>query len=222
MELNKVHNMDCLEFMKTLPDKCVDLLLTDIPYDGVNRKSAGLRNLDKGLADVMTMSIENMMSEFIRITKGSGYIFCGWGQISEIVDILKENKISTRLCCWRKTNPSPMNGQVIWLSGAEYCVYFKMPNATFNEHCKNVVWDFPSGRGKVHPTEKPIKLFEYLIKASSNENDTVFDPFIGSGTTAVASKMNGRNYIGCELSKEYYEVCLNRINGQGGTLFNQD
>lgn len=220
MELNKIHNIDCLEFMKTLPDKCVDLLLTDIPYDGVNRKSSGLRNLDKGLADVMTISIENMMSEFIRITKGSGYIFCGWGQISEIVDILKENKISTRLCCWRKTNPSPMNGQVIWLSGAEYCVYFKMPNATFNEHCKNVVWDFPSGRGKVHPTEKPIKLFEYLIKASSNENDIVFDPFIGSGTTAVASKMTSRNYIGCELSKEYYEVCLNRINGQNSTLFN--
>lgn len=127
---NCIYNADCLDLMPHIKSKSIDLLLTDIPYDGVNRKSAGLRNLDKGLADVMTMSIENMMREFIRVTKGSGYIFCGWSQISEIVDILKENKISTRLCCWRKTNPSPMNGQVIWLSGAEYCVYFKKPNAT--------------------------------------------------------------------------------------------
>ena len=173
LELNKIICGDCLEVMKDIDDKSIDMILTDIPYDGVNRKSNGLRNLDKGKADIMTITIEDIMRQFIRISKGSGYIFCGWSQISYIVDILKENKISTRLCCWRKTNPSPMNGQVIWLSGAEYCVYYKMPNATFNEHCKNVVWDFPCGRGKVHPTEKPIKLFEYLVKVSSNENDTI-------------------------------------------------
>ena len=101
--LNQIINADCLEVMKELPDKSVDLVLTDIPYDGVNRKSQGLRNLDKGLADVMTISIKTLMSELIRIVKGSGYIFCGWGQISEIVNILKENGISTRLCCWKKT-----------------------------------------------------------------------------------------------------------------------
>lgn len=210
METEIIHG-DSLQKMKSLPSKSIDLLLTDIPYDGVNRKSAGLRNLDKGLADIMTMSIENMMSEFLRVTKGSGYIFCGWSQISEIVDILKENKISTRLCCWRKTNPSPMNGQVIWLSGAEYCVYFKMPKATFNAHCKNVVWDFPSGRGKVHPTEKPLKLFEYLVETSSNKGDVVLDPFAGSGTTGVACKNLNRKYILIEKEQEYIDIINQRL-----------
>jgi site-specific DNA-methyltransferase (adenine-specific) len=148
----------------------------------------------------------------IRVTKGSGYIFCGWEQISPIIGVLKDLKISTRLCCWRKTNPSPMNGQVIWLSGAEYCVYFKKKNATFNQHCKNVVWDFPSGRGKVHPTEKPLKLFEYLVESSSNEGDTVFDPFAGSGTTAVASHNLNRNYVVCEINPEYVEIIKTRID----------
>jgi len=209
--INTVIQGDCLEKMQYIDTNSIDLLLTDIPYDGVNRKSNGLRNLDKGLADVMTISIESMMFQFIRITKGSGYIFCGWSQISEIVDILKDNKISTRLCCWRKTNPSPMNGQSIWLSGAEYCVYFKKKNATFNQHCKNVVWDFPCGRGKVHPTEKPLKLFEFLIESSSNVGDLVCDPFAGAGTTGVACKNTGRNYILIEKEPEYIDIINKRL-----------
>ena len=211
LEKNSVIQGDCLEVMKDIPDKSIDLLLTDIPYNGVNRKSNGLRNLDKGKADILNISLGDLMKEFIRVVKGSGYIFCGWSQISEIVDILKDKGISVRLCCWRKTNPSPMNGKVIWLSGAEYCVYFKFPNATFNEHCKNVVWDFPCGRGKVHPTEKPIKLFEYLVKASSKVGDIVLDPFAGSGTTAIACKNTNRNYILIEKETEYIEIIKKRL-----------
>jgi DNA modification methylase len=212
--INKVIQGDCLEVMKDIPDKSVDLLLTDIPYGGVNRNSNGLRNLDKGKADIVEFSLQEMMNEFLRVTKGSGYIFCGWEHISELISILRENKISQRLCVWRKTNPSPMNGQVIWLSGAEYCVYWKNKNATFNEHCKNVVWDFPSGRGKEHPTEKPIKLFEYLTSVSSNENDIVLDPFAGSGTTGVACKNLNRNYILIEKEPEYIDIINKRLNNR--------
>ena len=211
MNTNKIIQGECLEEMKKISDNTFDLLLTDIPYGGVNRKSNGLRNLDKGDADVLDVSLEDITRQMIRITKGSGYIFCGWEQISEIISILRELKISNRLCCWRKTNPSPMNGQVIWLSGAEYCVYFKKPNAVFNEHCKNVVWDFPCGRGKVHPTEKPLKLFEYLLKASSNENQSVIDPFAGSGTTGVACKLNHRNYTLIERNPEYIKLINERL-----------
>ncbi len=208
----KLYNADCLEILKTLPDKSVDLVLTDIPYGGVNRESNGLRNLDKGKADICDFELRDMMVEFIRITKGSGYIFCGWEQISELIGILRENKLSNRLCVWKKTNPSPMNGQSIWLSGAEYCVYWKNKNATFNEHCKNVVWEFPSGRSKIHPTEKPLKLFEYLMKTSSKENDTILDPFMGSGTTGVACKNLGREFIGIELYEKYFKIAEERIN----------
>ncbi len=211
MNINNIDNADCIEVMDRMESNSVDLLLTDIPYNGVNRKSNGLRNLDKQEADIMTFDLTKFMQESIRIVRGSGYIFCGWGQISLITDFLTQNKISTRLCVWRKTNPSPMNGQSIWLSGAEFAVYFKKPNATFNEHCKNCVWDFPSGRGKVHPTEKSLKLFEYLVKASSNEGDIVFDPCMGSGTTIVAAKALNRNYYGIELKPEYFKMAQDRL-----------
>lgn len=197
--------------MGIMPSNSIELLLTDIPYGGVNRKSNGLRNLDKKDADTFTMDMQQLVREMVRVTKGSGYIFCGWEQLSEIVSIIRELGISNRVIVWKKTNPSPMNGQSIWLSGIELAVYFKKPNATYNQHCKNCVVDFPSGRGKVHPTEKPLKLFKHFIEISSNPGDTVFDPFMGSGTTAVAAKQLGRNYYGCEISPEYMKIINARL-----------
>jgi len=86
-----------------------------------------------------------------------------------------------------------------------------MPKAVFNEHCKNVVWDFPCGRSKIHPTEKPLVLFEYLIKVSSNLDNTILDPFAGSFTTAVAYENLKRNWICIEKEKEYCEIGRKRI-----------
>lgn len=212
LKMNNIYNGDCIELMKEIESNSVDLLLTDIPYDAVNRKSNGLRNLDKGDADIFNVNMLEMLNQFIRITKGSIYIFCGWGQLSEILEYLASNKLSTRLCVWEKTNPSPMNGKVIYLSGIEPFVYGKFPKATFNAHCRNTVFRYPSGRGKVHPTQKNLKLFEELVKISSNEGDIVLDPFMGSGTTCIATKQLNRNYIGIELSEEYCKIAYDRIN----------
>jgi site-specific DNA-methyltransferase (adenine-specific) len=203
---------DCLEVMKDISDKSIDMILTDIPYGVVNRVSNGLRNLDKGLADVLDFSLGEMVTKFCRVTKGSMYVFCGTEQVSDIRKQMVLNGLSTRLVIWNKTNPSPMNGQHIWLSSIECCVYGKFKNATFNEHCKGSVLNFPCGRGKVHPTEKPLKLFEYIVRVSSNENDTILDPFAGSGTTGVACKNLNRNFIGIELDPEYFKVAEKRIN----------
>jgi DNA modification methylase len=209
---NKIFNQDCLDVMREMNNDSIDLLLTDIPYGGVNRKSNGLRNLDKKDADIFTMDMQLLVKEMVRVTKGSGYIFCGWEQMSKIVSIVRELGISNRIIVWEKTNPSPMNGQSIWLSGVELAVYFKKKNATYKQHCKNVVVRFPCGRGKVHPTEKPLKLFKHFIEISSNEGDVVFDPFLGSGTTAVGAIELNRKYIGVELSQEYFKVAQNRID----------
>ena len=203
---------DCLEVMKDISDKSIDMILTDIPYGVVNRVSNGLRNLDKGLADVLDFSLGEMVTKFCRVTKGSMYVFCGTEQVSDIRKQMVLNGLSTRLVIWNKTNPSPMNGQHIWLSSIECCVYGKFKNATFNEHCKGSVLNFPCGRGKVHPTEKPLKLFEYIVRVSSNENDTILDPFAGSGTTGVACKNLNRNFIGIELDPEYFKVAEKRIS----------
>ena len=204
-------NTDCMKFLAERGSKSVDLVLTDIPYGEVNRKSNGLRNLDKGKADIVTFNLTELVDELCRVTKGSIYIFCGTEQVSEIRRRMVENKMSTRLCIWEKSNPSPMNGDKIWLSGIECCVYGKFPKATFNEHCKNTVFKFPCGRNKIHPTQKPIELFERFILASSNEGDIVLDPFMGSGTTGVACKNHNREFIGVEKDEKYFELAKERI-----------
>lgn len=205
---------DSLEVMRGFADKSFDLVLTDIPYNEVNRESNGLRSLDKEGADVLGMSLQDLTNELVRITKGSVYIFCGQMQISFLASMLRQEGLSTRLIIWEKTNPSPMNGEKIWLSGIEACVFGKFPNATFNEHCKNTVLRFPSGESKVHPTQKPIELFRRLIAASTNEGDTILDPFMGSGTTLVAAKYLNRNATGIEISPKYCEIARKRLSQQ--------
>ena len=213
MEINKLYNINCMEFMKDLPNNSVDLILTDIPYGEVNRKSNGLRNLDKHKADEVTFLLSDFLSELNRIIFGSIYIFCGTEQVSEIRGTLIKYGFSTRLIIWEKTNPSPMNGQHIWLSGVECCVYGKRKGAVYNGHCNNTVLRFPCGRNKLHPTQKPLDLIKQLIEFSSNKSGLVIDPCMGSGTTGIACKELERDFIGIELDKEYFEIAKNRIEG---------
>ncbi len=204
---------DCLERMKEIPDNSVDMILTDIPYGEVNQKSSGLRALDKGVADECSIDLDEMILECIRICKGSFYIFCGTQQISVIVTLFKHNKLTTRVGCWEKSNPSPMNGTKLWLSGMEFCVFARKPKAVFNEHCKKALWRHPSGKSKIHPTQKPTALMEQLILASSNEGETVLDFTAGSFTTGVACKNLNRKFIGIEMDDKYFEIGKNRILG---------
>ncbi len=202
---------DCLELMKQIPDGSVDVVLTDIPYNEVNRKSSGLRKLDKGLADSSVFSLDDFCTDTVRVTKGSIYVFCGTEQVSDLRKNFVNLGMTTRLGIWEKTNPSPMNGQRLWLSGLECCVFARKSNATFNEHCKNPIWRFPVERSKIHDTPKPVKLFEHLMLASSNPNDLILDPFAGSGTTAVAAERTGRRWICIEKQPEYFYPALARI-----------
>lgn len=209
----KLYNGDCIEVMKDIPDFSVDMILSDIPYDEVNQKSAGLRKLNRGNADKATFNLDDFMKGIINKFTGSCYIFCGIGQISEIDKFFRSNGLTTRLCQWEKSNPSPMNGTRLWLSGSEFCVFARKPKSVFNRHCQKPIWKFPVGRSKLHPTEKPVKLLEYIIESSSNKGDIVADFTMGSGSTGVAAKNTNRNFIGIELDKEYFEIAQNRILG---------
>lgn len=204
-------NGDCLELMKNIPDGSVDCVITDIPYNEVNRKSNGLRNLNKEKADIGNFDLKNLSYTLCNKTNGSIYIFCGINQISAIRESFQENSLSTRLIIWEKNNPSPMNGDKIWLSGIECCVFGKKSNATFNYHCKNSVLKFPTQSGKLHPTMKPIKLMEYIVNASTNESNIVLDPFMGSGSTGVAAVNTNRRFIGIEKDDNYFEIAKKRI-----------
>ena len=218
LELDAIYNMDCLEGMKAIPDGSVDCVCTDIPYNEVNREDNGLRTLDKDKADIGDFDIIDLTRILCNKSKGSVYMFCGINQVSAIRMTMTDCNLSTRLLIWEKTNPSPMNGDKIWLSGIECCVFGKKSGATFNEFCKNVVFRYPSGERDIHPTQKPVTLIRRLILASSNEQDTILDPFMGSGTTAIACIKERRHFIGFELSKEYFDKAVRRIKAEQAQL----
>lgn len=212
-----IFNTDCMELMSNIKQGGVfDVTLTDIPYDMVNRKDNGLRNLNKDKADIITFNLNNFLDEIYRLTSGSIIIFCGVNQVSQIYNYFADKKNNkqgtTRQLIWKKTNPSPMNGQYIYLSGIENAIWFKKRGATFNAHCKNTVFEFPSGRSKIHPTEKNHELIKDLILDNSNEGDIIFDPCAGSLAHCLVAKENGRRYVGCELNKEYFNKGVERLS----------
>ena len=206
-------NADCLDIMGKMDDESVDFTLTDIPYGAVNRDSNGLRNLDKGNADIITFNLDEFLKQVLRVTSNSICIFCGKEQFSQIYKFFTDiGKGTVRTIIWEKTNPSPMNGQHIYLSGVEMGVWYKKQGAkTFNAHCKNTVFHYPNGRSKLHPTEKNHALLEDLIKDNTNEGQIVFDPCCGSGSHCFIAKNLGRKYVGVELDKNYFDVAVKRL-----------
>ena len=213
MENNLLLRGDCILGMHEMDSNSVDLTLTDIPYDAVNRSSNGLRLLDKGDADILTFDLEIFLSEVFRVTKNTVIIFCGKEQFSYIYGFFAAQKGTVRPIIWEKSNPSPMNGQYIYLSGVEMGVWFKKPGTkSFNAHCKNTVFKFSNGKSKFHPTEKNHDLIKELVLDNSLPEEIIFDPCAGSGTHLLVSKNNNRNYFGFELNQGYYDLALSRLN----------
>lgn len=124
MEINRIYNMDCLDGMKEIKDKSVSMVLTDIPYGECSGfVMGGFRQINKDKADYVDFSISDMANELIRVCSGSIYLFCGTTQFSEIIKTFRNGGMTCRICVWEKTNPSPMNGQHLWLSSVECCVF---------------------------------------------------------------------------------------------------
>ena len=200
-ELGKLYCGDCLDIMPQLDQK-FDLCLTDIPYNEVNRNSNGLRNLNKGNADICNFCLEGFVLKLKNmITTGSFYIFCGLGQFSTIYNLLRQD-LSSRCIVFEKNNPSPLNAQHLWVSGIELCYFGKYADGTYNGGYHNSILRYNAGTSKSHPTQKPLKLFEFLIYKSSNANQLVLDPFLGSGTTAVACENLNRRWAGIEREEK--------------------
>ena len=207
-------NMDCMELFSHMTDNSVDCIFTDIPYDGV-RKDGGIRNMDKGKADVITFDLIKFCQECLRVCKGTIIIFCGKDQVSTVFSFFdSQKKGSTRQLVWEKTNPSPVGGQYIYLSGIENAVWYKKPGATFNAHCKNTVFRHPCGRSKIHPTEKNHNLIKEILQDNTLSGKVVFDPCMGSASTAIVCRELGLKFIGCELDTEFFDVAVQRFRGK--------
>ena len=205
-----------MNVMRDMDTNSVKLTLTDIPYNEVNRSSNGLRVLDKEEADILTFDLNEFLSEVYRVTEGTIIIFCGMGQFSDIYNFFAEKQQkkegTVRQLIWKKTNPSPMNGQYIYLSGIENIVWFKKRGGTYNARCKNTVFEYPCGRSKQHPTEKNHKLLAELILDNSNVGDLVFDPCCGSGSHLLVARNNNRDLFGVELNDKYFNIAQDRLS----------
>ena len=119
-------NCDCMEFMKSMSQNSVDMTLTDIPYNELNKiSSGGLREFNKGKADDITFDLFDFLEEVDRITKGTITIFCGIEQMSGIFKFFKDKGYPTRQLIWEKINPMPMNGKSVYLSALENAVWVK-------------------------------------------------------------------------------------------------
>lgn len=217
MELDKIHNTECMAFMRGMEDNSVDCVLTDLPYNEMGRRENGgfdhARHIVGGACDDATgFDLDAALREMWRVCRGSFYVFCGFGQISQIHEFFLSMGVTTRMIVWEKTNPLPMNGESTWLFGIEPCMFAKKKGATFNLRFKNTVLRYPIATKTGHPTPKNVELFGQLVLASTNEGDVVFDPFCGAATTAVACIRTNRHYVCVERDKEYYRLGVERVH----------
>ena len=156
--------------------------------------------------------LEKFVTHYFRVLKNGGtlIIFFDIWKITPLKEIMEKAGFKQiRFIEWIKTNPQPLNSSTNYLTNCREIALLgiKKSKPTFNSKYDNAIYQYPlqGGKNRFHPTQKSLLLFEELIKKHSNENDIVLDTFLGSGTTAIASKKNNRIYKGCESSKEYYD-----------------
>ena len=217
--INQIVLGDCLETMRRMPDNYIDLVLTDPPYDlelhggGINGFSTRKLAKEKHIEFLSnSFDIGTVFSEFERICNPlNAVVFCSNKQISKIMHWWEQRNYSVTLLVWDKPNPVPFgNGK--YLPNLEFIVFVRGKKVTYKgNNTKTFRVNGVSSKKRLHPTEKPLELIKSLLNIHSNSGDVVYDPFMGSGTTAKAAKYLGRNYIGSEISKEYCEIAENRL-----------
>lgn len=236
MENTIIHG-DCLEVMKQLPDKSIDLILTDPPYgttacewDKVPDLKLMWRQLDRvckpNAAKVMTASqpfttdlINSNRKQFRyewiwKKTVGGGFLNCNKAPLKRhenIVIFSKETNIYNPQKHKGKkyTATRTSGGKTLGRETSNKVAGWKTEND--GSRYPITVLEVPNITGD-HPTQKPVELMKYLIRTYSNKGDIVLDPFCGSGTTCVAAKQLGRKYIGIELDEGYYHIADMRVS----------
>lgn len=234
IELNKIYNEDCLEGMKRIPDKSVDMILCDLPYGTTANKWDTI------------ISLPELWGHYERIIKDNGAIVL-FAQIPFTMTLGSSNmKLLKYEWIWKKeAGTGFLNAKKMPLKDHEnILVFYKKPpvyNPQMREgkayitrkgnHGSNygkdsiatvvtenngeryplTVLEFQRDKDKIHPTQKPVALFEYLIKTYTNEGETVLDNCMGSGTTAIACLNTNRNFIGFEKDEEYWKLANERI-----------
>ena len=196
-----------------------------LKYGSIYGKKYAVRtNYGKWDSEFTMEDLQLFINHFYRVLKPGGtcIVFFDLWKITPLKDQLESAKFKQiRFIEWLKTNPQPINSKVNYLTNCREIALLgiKKSKPTFNSSYDKAVYEYPiqGGKDRFHPTQKNTELFKELILKHSNEGDVVLDPFLGSGTTAVAANDTGRQFIGCELDKEYYEKATARILQTKGT-----
>lgn len=229
---NKIHAMDALTGLKQLPDESIDLVVTDPPY---NIASKHKQTIQKGKR-ISTMEawgkwdcmhpydydvfIMQIISECFRVLKpgGSLYMFTAREHNAFFIRKAIERGFMYRnTLALVKKNPLPSFFKNHWRSAFDLCLYVtKGKTRTFNFQEQSEMTTIQSYASNQviktkHPTEKPFEIIQRLIHVSSHPGDLVLDPFMGSGTTALAAQRSERNFIGFEIHPAYLKMAKQRL-----------
>ena len=233
----ELKNMSCFDYLKTLNNDSVDLVLIDPPYE-VSRNTNfqnGEPNgsdtdrfrisMDFGDWDKCFTGLDIVIKECFRVLKEGRTLICFYDlwKITELKNYFEKAKFKQiRFIEWIKTNPVPINSKTNYLTNAREIAVsgIKKSKPTFNSVYDNAIYEedgemykFPicHDKGRFHPTQKPKDLIKALVEKHSNEGDLVLDCFSGSGTTAVACFETNRNFVGCEINTEFFEKSILRL-----------
>lgn len=230
---------DCLELVKEIPDNSVDMILTDPPYSSgglfaVDRKKDTRNkycdNSYNGASRFQNFSGDNMdqrsFTEFMRTVffksrmkcKAGAIcaVFTDWRQLPAVTDAFQmAGWVWRGVVVWNKGNSRNIPGR--FRNDCEFIVWGSNGKLPLDRECgsTNLPNDYKvipvNSKHKHHQTEKPVELLEKLLAICPN-GGTVFDPFMGSGSTGVACVNTGRNFIGIELDEKYFEIAKQRIS----------
>ena len=222
-----IWNEDCAKGLDRIPDGSVDLVMMDPPYllntEGGGKFGTKNREYHGQLAPI-SEGIDMILFERImaKCRAVNAYVWCNKAQMLDYVNWFLAHGCTWDLITWHKTNPTPLCSNK-YLSDTEYVIYGRAKGVklygTYDTKRKWYVSGLNTADKKKwnHPTIKPLDIVQTLIENSTLPGDVVLDPFMGSGTTAVACKRSGRAYLGFEVSADHYATCMARIGAEGAT-----
>jgi site-specific DNA-methyltransferase (adenine-specific) len=220
MRLNYIDNMDCLEGLKQIPDASVDLVVTDPPYlisYATNRRKDKTHDFCSAIAnDDNPELIRSCLSECYRVLKpdSAAYVFCSAKTLDTFKSFAMEAGFKVKnTIVWVKNNWTAGDLKAQYGQQYEPVLLLNKGRAEIRGKRLTDVWMFDrvAGKNQLHQNQKPVELIIQCIEKHSDPGQVVLDPFMGSGTTAVAAARTGRNYIGFELDEKYHASAMARV-----------
>ena len=217
MNYDYIEQGNCLELMKNIPDKSIDLILTDPPYlINYSRHDKNSRFSKPILNDDNPCIVSEYIKECFRILKNNSacYMFANYKTVDWFKIELEQSGFNIKnIIIWDKGRNGM--GDLKTTFGYSYELIFFVSKGQPKIRGKRIsdVWRFPrvSSKYQLHQNQKPVELIEQCILKHSDEGNVVFDGFLGSGTTAVAAVNTNRHYIGFELDSKYFDIANERI-----------